>query len=492
MKRRQRIQRVALALAMVWLGGCRKAAIPTAPSLAPSHNVYLRTGFDTDPSPYLGRFLPEGLAELDESSGMQLACSEHISWRYVKAGGVQTTEVLHTSLDTRAGLGMAGVGAVSAGVEHTRAVRVSYTLTGKMVSTIDDPAAFDACCKAQPDQCTTRMLGEFLQGTGSVDVEVARGSGVDAEALSLVRPVSAGVHVADGVAWRRAVVFSEPVYFAFKATPTPYEQRAVRTCDGFAEPLPVSDDGLYLRATSGPAWTESGARAHAREARSEPALVSAGLGDVRGAAAPGIHEQDWCVERYVEDGATWYAAHVLGFVREADRVDARARADAEAAAKAEATPSVAAVVDQLRTARVEQPASSVAQADVAASCPEWTETPPVSDHGVFVVGRSMLPAVTRQGARLKAVAHAHLQAGLATGLGTVALANGTTIGVQERDWCVVPTRVAGVGLFQAHVLAFVSEQEQDRLRALPQPTGLGVPLASPTTPSALDPSRSAL
>ncbi|HCH63526.1 MAG TPA: hypothetical protein DFR83_12025 [Deltaproteobacteria bacterium] len=416
----------------------------------------MRTGFDTDPSAYMGRFLPEGLSELDESSGMALACSKHISWQFIEGGGVQTTNVLHTSINTRAQLGAVGIGDGAVGVEQAHAVRVSYTLTGKMVSTIDDPAAFAECCKSQPDQCTNRMVGEFLQGTGSVDVEVARGRHLGVEVRPLGSPVAGGVHVSDGVAWRRAVVFPEPVYFAFKATPTPYEQAAVRTCSDWVDVLPESPEGLYLRASSGPAWSEQSARAKARKGLSEQALAVAGIAHVSKAVVPGVHEQDWCMERYTEEGQTWYAAHVLGFMDD----DARAEARAEVYAEAQA-PKKAITVPVL--ARPEATAPS------APACADWTETVPASGDGLFVVGRHALPAVTKQGARLKARANAHLQAGLATGLGALALANGTSIGVQERDWCIVPMQIGGGRLYQASMLGFVSEAEQARLRALPQP-----------------------
>ena len=163
MTRLQRTMSVLQAAILMMVWGCHKAPVPTGPSLAPTHNVHLRTSFDTDPSAHLGRFLPDELSELDESSGMTLACSEHVSWRFIDGGGVQTTEVLHTSSGTRARLGAAGMVEGTGGVDQTRAVRVSYTLTGKMVSVIEDPAAFAACCKAQPDQCTNRMVGEFIQ-----------------------------------------------------------------------------------------------------------------------------------------------------------------------------------------------------------------------------------------------------------------------------------------------------------------------------------------
>ncbi len=97
--------------------------------------------------------------------------------------------------------------------------------------------------------------------------------------------VDADVTVANGVTWRRSVVFPEPVYFAFKATETPYEQRAVRTCSDWADALPESPDELYLRAASGPAWSEQLARKRARAVLSEQALAVAGRAEVSGATA---------------------------------------------------------------------------------------------------------------------------------------------------------------------------------------------------------------
>ena len=110
--------------------------------MAPSGNVYLRNSFDTDPSGYLGRFLPAGLQDLDESNGMTMACSEHISWKFVDGGGVKMTEVLNVSSAASARLGVPLIAKGKGSVSSSQVARVSYTLTGKMVSTIDDPGAF--------------------------------------------------------------------------------------------------------------------------------------------------------------------------------------------------------------------------------------------------------------------------------------------------------------------------------------------------------------
>ena len=127
---RMRLEGLPAALLLV-LSGCAKAPVATGPSLAPAHNVYLRTSFDTDPSDYLSRFLPQNLSELDESSGMTLACSKHITWLFIDGDGVQTVEVLHASSSSRTRLGTSLVEDAAAGSSHARAVRVDYTLTGK-------------------------------------------------------------------------------------------------------------------------------------------------------------------------------------------------------------------------------------------------------------------------------------------------------------------------------------------------------------------------
>lgn len=322
-----------LVPALFLLAGCPKTPGPQAPSMAPSSNVYLRNSFDTDPSGYIGRFLPAGLADLDESSGMTMACSEHISWRFVDGGGVKTSEVLNASTAVSARFGVPLVARGSGSASATRSARVAYTLTGKMVSTVEDPAAFAACCKAQPDQCTDRMVGEFLQGTGSVYFEASREAGASGEGTDPSSMAGGDVTFSHGSAWQRAAEFPNPVYFAFKVTPTPYTQQAVTTCA------------------------------------------------------------------------------------------------------------------------------------------DWVQSPPPAEGGMHVVGHSSA-VKTEQAARRKAMNNAHVQAGRATGLGMQAMANGTTIGVQEKEWCVEQTGTADKVRYTAHVLGFISDAEQERIRAMPTPAEL--------------------
>jgi len=68
--------------------------------------------------------------------------------------------------------------------------------------------------------------------------------------------------------------------------------------------------------------------------------------------------------------------------------------------------------------------------------------------------------------------NAQVQAGRATGLGMQAMANSTTIGVQEKEWCVEQTGTADKVRYTAHVLGFISDAEQERIRAMPTPAEL--------------------
>ena len=120
-------------LTLILLTGCPKASGPQAPSMAPSSNVYLRNSLDTDPSGYIGRFLPAGLTDLDESSGMTLACSEHVGWRFVEGGGVQYSEVLNASTAVSARFGVPLVAQGSASGSSTQAAQTHKNFTREKI-----------------------------------------------------------------------------------------------------------------------------------------------------------------------------------------------------------------------------------------------------------------------------------------------------------------------------------------------------------------------
>jgi hypothetical protein len=123
-----------LALLALLLTACpHNVPGPQANSVAPSSKVFLRSSFDTDPSTYLGRFVPAGATDLDESGAMSLACSKHITWRFIDGGGVRMTESLNVSTAVAARLGIPIVASGSGQAQSSRVARAQYELTGKMV-----------------------------------------------------------------------------------------------------------------------------------------------------------------------------------------------------------------------------------------------------------------------------------------------------------------------------------------------------------------------
>lgn len=313
--------RLVPALSLL-LPGCAKGPSPTpqsGPSIAPSHTVFLRNSFDTDPSGYVGRFLPEGEQHLDESMGMSLACSAHIQHRFIEGGNVSYTELLETSSAVTARLGIPLVAGGSGTASGAGQVRVEYTLTGKMLGEISDPVAFNQCCTEQPEQCTTRYIGEFLQGTGAVYHQSERAASVGASAIT--PQGQGGVEGSHEASWERAVTFPDPVYFAFKTSRTTHRQSTGTDCAGWPAQLPPDPGRWY------------GVGTHSRSARSETiarnrAMINAmnqaamaGLvqqqepeeGELVGEVSVpgGLHAEDWCIERILDGSEERYQAKVL-------------------------------------------------------------------------------------------------------------------------------------------------------------------------------------
>ena len=161
-----------------------KTPTPQSVSIVPSSSVYLRNAFDMDPSSYIGRFVTDGDQNLDEASGMTMTCSQYITHRFVEGGGVNYNEILNVSSSVAAQVGVPIIASGKGEYSKTGSVRVQYELTGKMLSEINDPEAFANCCKEQPDQCTRRYIGEFLQGKGVVYTEMEKGASVRGEGLN--------------------------------------------------------------------------------------------------------------------------------------------------------------------------------------------------------------------------------------------------------------------------------------------------------------------
>ena len=120
-----------LLMSFLACGPKHASAGPQAMGLSPSTNVHLRNSFDTDPSPYLGRFVKDAAqGAFDESSTMALACSEFVSFRRIDGGGVRYNELLEISSSASARLGLPLIANAAGTASNASIVRVSYELTG--------------------------------------------------------------------------------------------------------------------------------------------------------------------------------------------------------------------------------------------------------------------------------------------------------------------------------------------------------------------------
>lgn len=251
------------------LAGCGQAKpteTPTAPTSvllpAPSRAIHLRAAFDRDPTTYLGRFLPDGIAPeaVDENAAIATSCSKYIRPRVVEAAQ-DMDESMYLSKQSNASLGFAPIASISGGQESLRAARVRYRVIRKMQGDIDADGLV-ACCRTDPRQCTGRIIGEFIMGSGSIlQVDETR----DHIGASGIVPQGANLAAAhdsqDG--WRKVNEF-ENVYFAFltTATPTPLIADTPTTAAdcSWCDTLPQRLDGSYFCGISTEAASEAGAR----------------------------------------------------------------------------------------------------------------------------------------------------------------------------------------------------------------------------------------
>lgn len=386
----------ALPIALLAISCVRNVPTAQTQSMAPSGNVYLRNTFDTDPSLYLGRFVPAGLSDLDESAAMQLVCSKHISYRFIDGGGVAYSENLNVSSEVGAKLGIPVVASAGVDRQASRTARVEYKLTGKMVAEIRDPEAFAACCKDSPDQCSDRYIGEFIQGVGALYHEASQSTDVRASATVPQYATTGSASVGSDSAWKRAAEFESPVYFAFKVTPTPYSQGTVSTCPDWVNNPPRSDQGVYV-VGSGDAKAEESARNQALNDATRLSVRAAGLEtEASYGVLPGVRAESFCVEPSPEKEGR-YSARVLAFLSNEAISDARARGAlaAKAAAEAQAAAALAA-----KAAAESQPAPAPAPAPVQAppvELPALVAPPAVTPPAPAPVAPPAEPAAAKSG-----------------------------------------------------------------------------------------------
>lgn len=363
---------ISLLSLVLLTGACAGKAISNqTASLVSSSSVWLRNTYDTDPSIYVGRFVPPGVTELDESNAMVLACSKHITTRFIAGGDVDYTEDMYVSTQVALKIGLPVVASGSVGYDHNRTAQARYKLTGKLVAEIADPDAFAACCKEQPDQCTDRFIGEFIQGVGSLHHGAERNVDLQGEGTNPQTGISGEGGVTRSAEWQRAAEFPNPVYFAFKVNPTPYTQAAINTCPDWVDNPPAADGGVYVVGSADNQRSESGAR--------DSALRDAGGMATRTVGIPvPVRAESWCVttSKKRERGPTRYGARVLGFV--SDAAVAQAHEQARIAAEHEQA-RLAAAQEQARLDAERMAAEREAAAREAANNPPPKDDTPTDD-----------------------------------------------------------------------------------------------------------------
>lgn len=296
----------------------------------PKANFYVRSGFDTDPSSYLGRFIPAGVpaGQIDDAHGVRTPCSQHYAIRKVSGGQVKYDEYFTASQEASAGLNLPQLPTVSAELSHEtqQVVRVQYTLHEKWIADLEDPAAYARCCAQAVENCSGQIISEFLSGTGKLlYVDGAqRGGSLGA--------MGTGVSMKDGFQWQQAVEFEQPVFFAFKLAPAQLQAPAERTSNwdtkvpkvsygeyfvGVSEWLSseaIARDGALLDARSqaikylGERIQQQGSARHSVSAQGVESSVEAQIERASAGVARLMKDEDWKIEE--EQGPTGYRYRV--------------------------------------------------------------------------------------------------------------------------------------------------------------------------------------
>ncbi len=282
-------------------------------------------------------------ADIDDAAAQRTACSRFFEVRKVGGGGVEYDEYFQAGMKAQAGLSLPLGGLpFSAGASHerTRVVRVKYRLTDKWIAHLADPVGYKACCAQAEDNCSRRIIGEYLGGTGEILSVDTRATEAGASYAGV------GAEVRDGLVWRKGRKFPEPVFFAFKISAASME------ADWESGRPPKSAKGQYFVGLSEVAQSERAARAGAlanarrqvidylgRRARDAGSQQVPGLASLAAQAsapataeaaglvvAPYVKDEDWRVER----GDGGYSVKVLAFVDRGRLAEASERAAATA------------------------------------------------------------------------------------------------------------------------------------------------------------------
>lgn len=305
-------------------------------SVPASSTLHLRASFDSNPSTYLGTFLPEGLppSELSDRSGVASQCSEYMKPR-TQAANQEQDEFLSVSKSAAASLGLPMAAGLSVGAGHddTVTLRVHYKITEKMQVEVD-ANGLARCCKADATQCKSKVVGEFLRGSGEIYAAYADQNGGRAGVAT--PQVGASIDYKSSLNWTSLSKFND-TYFAFTTRTVRDKGEDGKDC-AWCDNLPGSVDGKYFCGVSDRAPSEVAARDlamnHARQqvvrfmgetletSSSSQRSTAKGLIDdaqfMRAAAAgvaASVKDEKWCpaVEKLTTDGPR-FQSRVLAYV----------------------------------------------------------------------------------------------------------------------------------------------------------------------------------
>jgi hypothetical protein len=274
----RRFMRMTATVGVVSCGGASTTP-PAAPApstlVQPARSIHLRASFDDDPTTYLGRFLPDNVADgdVDENVAVTTRCSQFIKPKVVTSNQ-EMDEVMFASQKASGSVGVPAVAHASASHESSANLRVKYAIAKKMQSEVD-AAGLDRCCREQPDQCSKRYIGEFVMGSGEVYQQA--GTDTQAGAGGQYKAVSAEFEIKDAVAWKRVSSFKN-TYFAFQPAAAMGQLNAASATAaggggddcGWCDNLPSTLDGKYFCGVSPDAPSEPMSRDYAmRNAREQ-------------------------------------------------------------------------------------------------------------------------------------------------------------------------------------------------------------------------------
>lgn len=232
----------------------------------PNKDLHIHLTGGDDPSHLMGRFIPADLPseEISATKAKQTQCTEFVKTKTIKSN-VTRDELFEDSGELSLGLADAKGATFGAAVSSQSRVRVKYTITKVMEAVVEDPKAFNACCRKNPSQCEDVYIGRFVYGSGEIYRHVGNLAEFDGGADQAVK---LGLEVKWGNAWEQATTFSD-IYFGFELIPRAGDGETTTAnaiCDqSWWTALPQDYNGIYFMGMSPQAALETHALDLARD-----------------------------------------------------------------------------------------------------------------------------------------------------------------------------------------------------------------------------------